>query len=84
MKLKYINNPNLTKTRQSTKLLVQEIIANAEVGRWVVIKSTKGKTPKEYRAAYARVKSGRKRYPALMWSIHTSKKNYTVIAQKQS
>jgi len=82
MKLKYIDKPNLTKTRQNTKVLVQEIIANAEVGRWVVIKSTKGKTEREYRCAYARVKSGRKLYPALNWSIHTSKTNYTVIAQK--
>jgi len=82
MKLKYINNPELINQPTNIKRKVQEIVANAEVGRWVAIRSTDGKSDKDYARAYACYTAAKNRYSGLEWSIHKADKCFTVVARK--
>jgi len=82
MKLKYINNPTLINTPTNIKGMVQEIVANAEVGRWVEIRSSKAKTTADYNRIYASYVACKARYSGLEWSIHKAKRSFTLIARR--
>jgi len=82
MKLKYVNQPKLINSPTNIKGMVEEIIANGEIGRWVEIRSTEGKTDKDYTRAYASYTAAKKRYQGLKWSIHKAKTCFVVVAQK--
>jgi len=82
MKLKYVNQPILINSPHNIKQTVKEIIANGDVGRWVEIRSTAGKTNKDYARAYASYTAAKKRYPNLNWSIHKAKTCFVIVAQK--
>lgn len=82
MKLKYVSQPVLINSPNNIGGMVKEIIANAEVGRWVEIRSTKGKTDRDYARAYASYTAAKKRYPSLKWSVHKAKTCFVVVAQK--
>ena len=81
MKFTYIDTPK-TSTHQ-VKAFVKQFMDTGEWNKWVVVYTTKGKTPKELASMRQRLYAYRRRYVSLQWEIHRGKDNFSIICRKE-
>lgn len=81
MTLKYIENPNIKGFR--IKQLIQTIIEEGLVGKWVVVNATDGKTDREYRNIHNKFYQCRTRYTNMEWAVHHGENNYSLICREK-
>jgi hypothetical protein len=81
MKFTYIDTPKTTKHK--VKAFVKQFMATGEWNKWVVVHTTKGKTPTELANTRQRVYGYRGSYMALQWEVHHGEDNYSIICRKE-
>jgi hypothetical protein len=81
MKFTYIDTPK-TSTHKF-KAFVKEFMDTGEWDKWVIVHTTKGKTPKELSSMRQRLYQTRQRYTSLQWDIHHGKDNFSIICRKE-
>ena len=81
MTLKYIENPNIKGFR--IKKLIQTIIEEGLVGKWVVVDTTDGKTDREYRNIHNKFYQYRARYTNMEWAVHHGENNYSIVCREK-
>ena len=81
MILQYIENPNIKKHK--IKEIIQAIIEEGPLGKWVIVITTDGKTEKEYKNVHNKLHQYKNRYRSMEWAVHTGENNYSIICREK-